>query len=156
MKAFTLMKKARLATNKSQKECAEQLAILTGGEANQGRWSRLENDPDLGGREFMTVWRIAYVLGVEPWEPNITALLDRDKLKWKRFVEDGTPIPTAEDDAEHAGKIGAFEGAGYAAKGLYRPAKNCKMFSKGNRDFCKVCEQGLIDVIQYYSPSSSR
>ncbi len=97
-----------------------------------------------------------YPLGVEPWEPNITALLDRDDLKWKRFVDDGTPIPTPEDDPEYAAAIGAFEGAGYAAKGLYRPATDCKMFSKGNRAFCKVCEQGLIDVIEYYSPSLAR
>jgi hypothetical protein len=96
-----------------------------------------------------------YPLGVEPWEPNVTALLDSDNLKWKGFVEDGTPIPTPANDPKHAGKVGAFEGAGYAAKGLYRPAKDCKMFSKGNRDFCKVCEQGLIDVIEYYSPRPS-
>ena len=31
---------------------------------------------------------------VEPWEPNITALLDKDNLKWKDLVEVGTPIPT--------------------------------------------------------------
>jgi hypothetical protein len=30
----------------------------------------------------------------EPAEPNITALLDKDNLKWKSFVEEGTPIPT--------------------------------------------------------------
>lgn len=93
-----------------------------------------------------------YPKGVEPWEPNITALLNPENLKWKRFVEDGTPIPTSEDDANHSEKVGAFEGAGYAAKGLYRPAKDCKMFSKGNRDFCKVCEQGLVDVIEYFAP----
>jgi IgA Peptidase M64/Peptidase M64 N-terminus len=31
---------------------------------------------------------------VEPWEPNVTALLDKDNLKWKSVVEPGTPIPT--------------------------------------------------------------
>lgn len=31
---------------------------------------------------------------VEPWETNITALLDKDNLKWKDLVEEGTPIPT--------------------------------------------------------------
>src|SRR5207249_482496 len=31
---------------------------------------------------------------VEPWEPNVTALLDPDNLKWKARVEPGTPIPT--------------------------------------------------------------
>ena len=31
---------------------------------------------------------------VEPWEPNITALLDRDKLKWRHLVATSTPVPT--------------------------------------------------------------
>lgn len=30
----------------------------------------------------------------EPWETNITALLDKDNLKWKDLVDDDTPIPT--------------------------------------------------------------
>lgn len=31
---------------------------------------------------------------VEPWEPNVTALLDPKNLKWKDLVTPGTPIPT--------------------------------------------------------------
>jgi hypothetical protein len=31
---------------------------------------------------------------VEPWEPNVTALLEPDQLKWKDLVTPGTPIPT--------------------------------------------------------------
>ncbi len=31
---------------------------------------------------------------VEPWEPNVTALLDPAKLKWKELVKPGTPVPT--------------------------------------------------------------
>jgi hypothetical protein len=31
---------------------------------------------------------------VEPWEPNVTALLDPAHLKWKDLVSPGTPIPT--------------------------------------------------------------
>jgi len=31
---------------------------------------------------------------VEPWEPNVTALLDPAGLKWKDLVKPGTPIPT--------------------------------------------------------------
>ncbi len=33
----------------------------------------------------------------EPWEPNVTALLDPANLKWKDLVEPGTPIPTPWD-----------------------------------------------------------
>src|SRR6185295_8607230 len=31
---------------------------------------------------------------VEPWEPNATALLDKDKLKWRDLVSADTPLPT--------------------------------------------------------------
>ncbi len=31
---------------------------------------------------------------IEPWEPNVTALLDPSQLKWKDLVTAGTPIPT--------------------------------------------------------------
>jgi len=31
---------------------------------------------------------------VEPYEPNVTALLDPENLKWKHLVESNTPLPT--------------------------------------------------------------
>jgi hypothetical protein len=31
---------------------------------------------------------------IEPWEPNVTALLDRTNLKWKDLATPGVPIPT--------------------------------------------------------------
>ena len=31
---------------------------------------------------------------VEPWEPNVTALLDPNNLKWKDLATPGTPVPT--------------------------------------------------------------
>lgn len=49
------------------------------------------------------------------------------------------------------GKVGAFEGAGYAAKGLFRPMLDCLMFSRGRKPFCKVCEQAVARTIRYYS-----
>ena len=93
-----------------------------------------------------------YPRGVEPWEPNITALLDASRLKWGELVEPGTPVPTPADDARYRAKLGAFEGAGYAAKGLYRPAVDCKMFSKANREFCGVCRSAVADAIRFYAP----
>jgi hypothetical protein len=35
--------------------------------------------------------------GTEPWEPNVTALLDPAHLKWKDLVAAGTPLPTPWD-----------------------------------------------------------
>jgi hypothetical protein len=150
-----------------------------------------------------------YPRGIEPTEPNITALLDPDDLKWKEYVSPGIDIPTAwekeafdkmdlayqkirielndkiaelkrtkaspekiartEQESEqlskdhankvdaylaksaYSGKVGAFEGAGYSAKGLYRPMLDCLMFTKGDKPFCKVCEMAVIRVIQFYT-----
>ena len=36
----------------------------------------------------------------EPWEPNVTALLDPANLKWKELVAAGTPVPTPWDKDE--------------------------------------------------------
>lgn len=150
-----------------------------------------------------------YPPGVEPTEPNITALLDPANLKWKEFVEPGTEIPTpwkkkvydamntnwqkkrqelnrkisdlkttkaSDKELDRAkrnleketgyfkdrqafflkqspwwGKVGAFEGAGYASEGLYRPMLDCIMFSSGMKPFCKVCEAAVMRMIRFYS-----
>jgi hypothetical protein len=47
--------------------------------------------------------------------------------------------------------IGCFEGGGYAANGVYRPSINCRMFSKSLVEFCPVCQQALVDMIDYYT-----
>ena len=81
---------------------------------------------------------------VEPWEPNITALHDPSALKWRDLVEPGTPLPTP---ASHAGKVGAFEGAGYESRGLYRPEASCIMGSRTVTDFCRVCQRAISRII---------
>ena len=50
-----------------------------------------------------------------------------------------------------AGVVGAFEGAGYTAKGLYRPALDCIMFSRGEKPFCPVCRQTIERTIRTYT-----
>lgn len=42
-----------------------------------------------------------YTKGIEPWEPNVTALLDSQNVKWGAFVEKDTPIPTPWEKAEY-------------------------------------------------------
>jgi hypothetical protein len=130
----------------------------------------------------------------EPWEPNVTALLDPANLKWKDLVQPGTPIPTpwpkeeferfetgiqkqrrqlradgkpeaemeelfrrerGSEDAllgsdKYAGKVGAFEGANYAAKGFYRPEEDCIMFTR-SKTFCAVCRRAIERVIGMYT-----
>jgi hypothetical protein len=38
---------------------------------------------------------------MEPWEPNVTALRDPARLKWKQYVQAGTPLPTPWPKAEY-------------------------------------------------------
>lgn len=133
--------------------------------------------------------------GTEPWEPNATALLDPENLKWGHLVADDTPLPTpwnqeAYDEASHAyqekrnalraagapdeeveelfaevkaitqpmlesekwfGAVGAFEGAAYQAKGMYRPEVDCIMFTRNPTDFCRVCSEAIERVIDLYA-----
>jgi len=135
----------------------------------------------------------AQKITVEPWEPNVTALLNKDNLKWKALVEPETPIPTPwnktpfdsfgykiqkERDSlrqanvpesvmedlftrqynqeskffsaeKYANKVGAFEGADYTQKGLYRPQLDCIMYTR-HMKFCKVCRKSLESVIDEY------
>jgi len=130
----------------------------------------------------------------EPNEPNVTALFDPEKLKWKHLMEEDTPLPTYWNQAaydsisvvyqkkrrqmindgvsaeemealfeelkqttipmlksqEYYGKVGAFEGGGYLAKGLYRPEVDCIMFSRNRSDFCKVCSEAIKNTIDWY------
>ena len=89
-----------------------------------------------------------YPRGVEPLEPNITALLNPESPKWKHLIKPGTPIPTVPDPND-PNKIGVFEGAGYTAKGLYRPMDRCIM--RSGREYCQVCREGIIRVIDHLS-----
>ena len=130
----------------------------------------------------------------EPYEPNVTALLDPDNLKWKHLVTPNTPLPTPWPKAEfeehsmavqerrakmraanapesemnelfrftkkyaeklfsqnnYRDTVGAFEGANYEAKGYYRSAQNCLMFTRTDY-FCSVCAAAIEKVIDEYT-----
>ncbi len=147
-----------------------------------------------------------YPPGVEPLEPNITALLDPENLKWKDLVSATVIIPTEygkeeieklqaerrtifqemnrvleeakkknmreteikklqarfqarekaiiekiksirEKYKDLEDKVGAFEGAGYSSKGLYRPMMYCLMISSPKMEFCKVCQRAIQQMI---------
>jgi hypothetical protein len=147
--------------------------------------------------------------GYEPIQPNITALLAPENLKWRELVSPGTELPTPWDkkaydltdgayqeertalnaaiaqaelsgapaaeiadleakESRHAaahaqwaqqflatgrnaGVVGAFEGAGYAATGLYRPTLDCLMFTRRVQPFCPVCERAVEEMIVRYT-----
>jgi hypothetical protein len=91
-----------------------------------------------------------YPRGVEPWEPNITAQTRRQRIKWRDLIGPRTPVPTPEHDPRFSDRVGLFEGAGYSAKGLYRPAVDCKMFGKGYKPFCPVCMRAVTRMVERY------
>jgi len=131
----------------------------------------------------------------EPWEPNVTALLEPTQVKWRDLVGASTPLPTpwgkeafesrsreiqaerrkiraekrpeSEMDAlfarqrdeeerrlgaePHAHAVGAFEGANYEAKGYFRPAVDCIMFTRDRVPFCPVCRRAIDRVLDLYA-----
>jgi len=142
---------------------------------------------------------VAYETGTapktEPWEPNVTALLDPQTLKWRDLIDPGTPLPTpwpkeifekqsmaiqerrreirkrnapeSEMDAlfreqqateekllksgPFGGAVGAFEGANYEGRGLYRPQADCIMFTRDPVGFCAVCRRAISRIVDLYS-----
>lgn len=90
-----------------------------------------------------------YNLNVEPWEPNITTLVEFEK-KWKNLIKPGTPVPTPAD-SEYSKSTGVFEGGGYMAKGIYRPAVDCRMKSNEAAGFCEACKAAINAMIDYYT-----
>jgi hypothetical protein len=51
----------------------------------------------------------------------------------------------------NAGKVGAFEGALYEARGYYRPQQDCIMFTRDEAGFCAVCRRAIERVIAMYA-----
>lgn len=90
-----------------------------------------------------------YNLTLEPWEPNITTLVDFNK-KWRDLLGAQIPIPTP-DKAEYKDVLGVFEGGGYMTKGIYRPAVNCRMKSNNAPGFCEACQRAISQMIDYYT-----
>ncbi len=90
-----------------------------------------------------------YPQNIEPWEPNITTLVDFSS-KWKTLLQNGTPIPTNKSLADKY-RIGVFEGAGYSAKGIYRPAIDCRMKTNTCKDFCPACRRAIEQLIKFYT-----
>jgi hypothetical protein len=89
-----------------------------------------------------------YPLNVEPWEPNITTMVNFNS-KWKNKVAKETPMPTPADD-KYRNTTGLFEGGGYSAKGIFRPEMDCRMKSNGSKGYCTVCREAIKKMIEFY------
>ena len=77
-----------------------------------------------------------YFPDTEPWEPNLTTKHDFSS-KWEHLVNDG--------------KAGLIEGGGYLSKGVWRGFENCRMRTNEEPEFCLVCQQALIRLINFYT-----
>lgn len=106
-----------------------------------------------------------YPLDVEPWEQNITTLVDFNS-KWIDIVSEATPVPTPWSDsggtreermkqkADSAAlncPIGAYEGGGYKNHGVFRPQISCRMRDNHNPSFCPVCRRAIQRIIDFYT-----
>jgi amino acid transporter len=55
------------------------------------------------------------------------------------------------NEGPHAGKVAAFEGANYEARGYFRPQADCIMFTRDNVPFCAVCRRAIAQIIDLYA-----
>lgn len=90
-----------------------------------------------------------YNLDIEPWEPNLTTLVDFDS-KWKDMIKKKTPIPTPVEE-KYIDEVGVFEGGGYEAHGVFRPKYDCLMRTFNGDKFCEVCNRAIEKMILYYT-----
>ena len=51
------------------------------------------------------------------------------------------------NEGPHAGRVGAFEGANYEARGYYRPQADCIMFTRDNVPFCAICRRAIAEIL---------
>ena len=91
-----------------------------------------------------------YPADTEPWEPNLTTLVDFGS-KWQDMLPEGTAIPTVPDGQDVTTKVGVYEGGGYQSKGVYRPTQECRMKVNEVKEFCPVCQRAIRRLIDFYT-----
>jgi hypothetical protein len=67
------------------------------------------------------------------------------------FSEEKAWATTLLGTDRYSGKVGAFEGADYFAKGYFRPQEDCIMFTRDDAGFCAVCRRAIERIITLYS-----
>ena len=89
-----------------------------------------------------------YNLEIEPWEPNLTTLVDFGE-KWRDMLKNSTPVPTPRE-TKYKKTVGVFEGGGYLDKGMYSPYIDCRMKSNNAGEFCPVCIRAIKQAIDFH------
>lgn len=90
-----------------------------------------------------------YNLAIEPWEPNLTTLVDFSS-KWQSIIPDSIPVPTPRI-SRYATATGAFEGGGYLSEGIFSPMQDCRMKSISSDEFCPVCKKAIRVAIDWHT-----
>jgi hypothetical protein len=103
---------------------------------------------------------------MEPWEPNVTALRDPARLKWKRHVHAGTPLPTPWPKAEYEEYSRAYQKRRAALRAADRPESEMSALFRedlahSNALFSKAQYRGAIGAFEganyeasgYYRPA---
>ena len=90
-----------------------------------------------------------YPLDVEPWEPNITTLVNFEN-KWKNLIKPNVEIPTNPEGKSEL-ENGVYEGGGYVAKGVYRSTPNSLMKAFDIDEFNEVSKIAIERVLKFYS-----
>ena len=67
------------------------------------------------------------------------------------FREEQEAVMKLLSSAEHARKVGVFQGANYDARAFYRPEIDCIMFTRNRVPFCRVCQRELTAVIDRHT-----
>ena len=89
-----------------------------------------------------------YPADTEPWEPNLTTLVDF-KSKWADMLGENVQIPSIPSGKDVYTELGVYEGGGYQSKGVYRPVQECRMKVNNAPVFCPVCERAIRRMIDY-------
>ena len=74
---------------------------------------------------------------------EIRAAQRRPRRRWTRSSTRSRHETKLLGTDTHSGKVGAFEGAIYEAKGYYRPQADCIMFTRDEVPFCAVCRRAI-------------
>jgi len=103
---------------------------------------------------------------MEPWEPNATALRDPGKLKWKRHVQAGTPLPTPWPKEEYEAYSREYQKRRAALRAANRPESEMsalfredlvhtkELFSKAQyRNAIGAFEGANYEASGYYRPA---
>ncbi len=89
--------------------------------------------------------RIAEAMRAQASEATVAQLIDEGE---RLSVDHARAVDAYLAGSPGRGVVGAFEGAGYSSTGLYRPALDCIMFSKGLKPFCPVCQGAIRAAVE--------